>query len=479
MSVTASAVPQELGAAVRSGKWSTIGAVVGVLALPALWFAPLPLEPRTQHGLAIACFMMLFWIFEAIPHFMTGLLGCWLFWALGVVPSRIAFSGFINEGPWFLIGALFLGLMITETGLARRLAFAILSAVGTRYSRILLGFILTDFLLTFMIPAGPPRVILLGSIVLGIVASFGLDNKSNVARGSILAITFSATLFDKTIIGSTPSILARSLIEEHGHVPVYWTQWFIAYFPLDVINILAAWWLILRLYPPEKMELEGGKEFLQRQREALGPWSGGEIRAAVLAAVAVGLWATDFLHHINPAIVGFGVGLAAMMPGFGVLKPEDARKINYGIFFFMGAAISMGEVLRETKALDILSGALFGFLTPYIHNVLHSTVILYWAAFAAHLVLASETAMIAATMPLVMQFGLQQHLDPLALGLVWSFATGGKLFVYQSLVLIAGYSFGCFNARDVFRIGIFFLIAESLLMLLLVPFYWPLIGVGG
>lgn len=453
------------------------GAVLGIAALPALWFAPLPLAPSAQHALAIASFMVIFWITEAIPHAITGLVGCWLFWALGVVPSHTAFSGFSSEAPWFLLGALLLGLMVTETGLARRLAFTILSGVGTYYPHILLGLILTDFLMTFMIPAGPPRVILLGTIVLGVVASFGLDGKSNVGRGAILAITFSATLFDKTIIGSTPSILARSLIEEHGHVPVYWTQWFIAYFPLDVINILAAWWLILRLYPPEKSHLPGGQEFLRRQRQALGPWTAPEKRAAIITILAVGLWATDFIHHISPAVVGLGAGLVATLPGLGVLKVEDFRKLHYSIFFFMGTAIGMGGALRETKALEVLSSTLFGFMTPYIHNVLHSTVLLYWAAFAAHLVLASETAMIATSMPLVMNFGLQHHLSPLALGMVWSFATGGKLFIYQSLVLIAGYSFDCFTARDVFRIGLFFLIAESLLLLLIVPLYWPLIGI--
>jgi di/tricarboxylate transporter len=60
---------------------------------------------------------------------------------------------------------------------------------------------------------------------------------------------------------------------------------------------------------------------------------------------------------------------------------------------------------------------------------------------------------------------------------VWSYSTGGKLFIYQSLVLIAGYSFGCYTARDVFKIGLFFLITQSILLLVLVPFYWPLLGI--
>src|SRR5579884_2714878 len=168
----------------RPGKF--LGAALGIVAVPAIWFAPFHLEPRAQHALAVGAFMVIFWIVEVIPHAMTGLVGCWLFWALKIVPAEVAFRGFSNENPWFLLGALFIGAMVTESGLDRRVAYTILVWTGTSYSQILLGFILTSFVMSFMIPAGPPRVILLGSIVLGVVAGFGLDHKSNVARSIIL-----------------------------------------------------------------------------------------------------------------------------------------------------------------------------------------------------------------------------------------------------------------------------------------------------
>ena len=447
-----------------------IGTAIGILSLPALWFAPLHLEPRAHHALAIGAFMVVFWIVEVIPHAMTGLVGCWLFWALNLAPAEVAFRGFSNENTWFFLGGLFIGAMVTESGLDRRMAYRILSWGGISYSQILLGFLLTGFVMAVMIPAGPARVILLGTIALGVVSSFGLDR-------IILAITFSATLFDKSMIASTPSILARSLIEKFGHVPVYWSQWFIAYLPLDIINILASWWLMVRLYPPEVEELPGGKIFLREQLRALGPWSALEKKAAFWTSLAIVIWATDFWHHINPAIVGLGIGLAATLPVIGVLTPEQAKKVNFFLVIFMGTNISMAEVMRDAKALDVVANSLFRFLAPFIHNVLHSTVILYWAAFLAHLVLASETSMIAVTMPLVMNFAVRNHLSPLALGMVWSYATGGKLFIYQSLVLIAGYSFGSFGAKDVFQIGLFFLITQSILLLIVVPYYWPLIGI--
>jgi di/tricarboxylate transporter len=61
--------------------------------------------------------------------------------------------------------------------------------------------------------------------------------------------------------------------------------------------------------------------------------------------------------------------------------------------------------------------------------------------------------------------------------MIWVFASAGKIFVYQSAVLIAGYSFGYFRARDLLRIGLLLTLVEFFAILLIVQFYWPLIGV--
>jgi len=454
------------------------GALLGVISAISLWYAHLPLEPQAQHAVAIATLLITLWITEILPHAIAGMLGCWLCWALGVVAPRVALGGFSSDAPWFLLGALFIGAMATESGLAKRLAYTLLSSVGASFPRVLMAFILTCFVMTFMIPAGPPRVILLGTIALGVVKTYGLERTSNAAKSLILAITFSASLFDKGIIGSTPSILARNLITEFGHVPLSWSQWFIAYAPLNLFNIVISWWLLQRMFPPETSELPGGAALIQEERARLGPWTASEKKAAFWIVAGVSIWATDFIHQLNPAIVGMGVGLVATFPRVGVLTKDQLGKINFMIFLFMGSTISMAEVLRETGAVKVLAGALFGYIGPMITTSFHSTLVLYWAAFAAHLVLASETAMVSITMPALMEFASNNGLNPLAVGMLWTFAVGGQLFIYQSLVLIAGYSFGCFNARDVLRLGAFFLIAENLMLLILVPFYWPVIGIG-
>jgi anion transporter len=458
--------------------WRTfIGRILCVVVPIALWFAPLELDPTVKRALAITSFIIIAWITEALDHALTGLIGCYLYWALGVVKFNVAFSGFANDTAWFLFGAVLFGAMATKSGMARRLAFLVMSRVGKTYPYILLGLILSDFLLTFLVPSGIARVVILGSVALGLMEAYGLGKGSNVGRGMFLILTYTAGIFDKMIIAGAASITARGSIEQFGQVPVLYFNWFIAYLPCDLITIFVAWRLTLWLYPPEKNAMSGGADHLTAELEKMGRWSALEKKSAILMLVAVGLWMTDKLHHVEPEYIGIGVGLFAALPRVGVLEIEDLKRVNYLPIFFVAAALSMGETLKATKALDVLTNVMFAWMEPLVTNVFSSALALYWTAFVYHIFLASEVSMLATSIPPLMNFATSRGLDPLALGMVWTFAAGGKIFVYQSAVMIVGYSYGYFDARDMVRMGLLLTVVESVILILLVPLYWPLIGI--
>ncbi len=458
--------------------WRTWVARIACVVVPAaIWFAPLPLEPATKHGIAIAAFMILAWATEATEPALVGFIGCFLFWALHIVPFRSAFTGFANETAWFLFGALLLGAITTKSGLARRLAYLVMMRVGVSYSSILLGLIITDFLLTLIVPSGLARVVIMASISLGLVEAFRVGPGSNVGRGIFLIITYTAGLFDKMIIAGAASITARGGIEQFGGVDVQWSQWFVAYLPCDILTILAAWRLTLWLFPPEKPVLEGGLDYLRAEMDKLGPWKPIEQRAAALIALATLLWITDFIHHVPPSMIAMGVGLFALLPGLGILEIEDMKRLNYLPIFFVAAAVSMGSVLEQTKGLGVLTDVMFAWMAPLMTNVFISTVVLYWTAFVYHLFLASEIPMLGTSIPLLMSFAKANGFNPLQLGMIWTFAAGGKIFAYQSAVMIVGYSYGFFQPRDLLRIGAWLSVVEFLIVIVLVPFYWPLLGI--
>jgi sodium-dependent dicarboxylate transporter 2/3/5 len=132
---------------------------------------------------------------------------------LKVVKFESAFSGFADQTAWFLFGAGLFGMMATKTGLARRLAYLIIQRVGASYSRLLLGIILTSFLLTFLVPSGIACVVIMASVALGLMQVFGLGPGSNIGKGIFITLTYTAGCFDKMIIAGPSTILGRGLIE--------------------------------------------------------------------------------------------------------------------------------------------------------------------------------------------------------------------------------------------------------------------------
>ena len=194
--------------------------------------------------------------------------------------------------------------------------------------------------------------------------------------------------------------------------------------------------------------------------------------------LAIALWMTDLIHHISPAIIGIGIGLLACVPGVGILNQDDMRRLNYLPVFFVATAISMGTVLVQTGALHTMTAIMFDWLRPLVTSSAFALALVpYWTAFIYHIFLGNEISMLATSMPGLMSFARANGIHPLPLGLIWAFAAGGKIFVYQSGVLVAGYSYGYFKARDVFRVGLCVTVIESLVLLLIVPFYWPLLGI--
>jgi hypothetical protein len=62
--------------------------------------------------------------------------------------------------------------------------------------------------------------------------------------------------------------------------------------------------------------------------------------------------------------------------------------------------------------------------------------------------------------------------------MVWTFAASAQIFVYQSTVLILGYSYGYFEPIDLFKIGGTMAVVEFFILLLVVGFYWPFLGLA-
>ena len=444
------------------------------VAVPlGVWLTPMSVAPAAQGAMAISSFMILAWMTNIMEYGAAGLIGCLLFWATGVAKIETAFSGFANDTPWFLFGAIMLGTAANKTGVPQRIGAFVVGRVGTSYSRLLLGLIVTSFLLTLIVPSGNARLVIMASFAVSVINVFGVGKGSNIGRGIFLVLTYTCAIFDKMVIAGAGAITAVGNIERFGDIHVSYALWFIAFFPCALLTIFTAWRFALWAYPPEKESVSGSMEELKTQLRGNQEWTPIAIKSTLLSILAIVLWMTDFLHHISPSVIALALALVAFLPFVNVLEVEDMQKTNLMPVFFVAAALSMSNVAQATGALKLLTDFFFGGVTPYLSNPVLAVPTLYWGGFIYHFATASEISMLATSLPVLMQFAKTHGLDALWIGMIWGFSAGGKLFAYQSAPLVVGYSYGYFKHTDLIKIGAVLTVVELVGLALSAAFFWP------
>jgi len=281
----------------------------------AIWLAPLGIPTDTKAALAITAFMIIAWMTEVMEYASAGLIGLLLFWFFRIAKPEVVFHGFVDAASWYYVGAVLIGTMATKTGLPQRIAGFVVERVGVTYSRLLLGLIIIDFLLTFIVPSGVARMVIMAPICIGVINLFGVDKGSNIGRGIFLVITYATAIFDKMIIAGTGAITARGVIERVGEVDVTYSFWLIAFLPCSILTIIAGWRLTLWLFPPEIESLEARRDEVAATFRNTIPWSPRAVKATILIVIALVLWLTDGIHGISAAMIAFGIGLIAALTG--------------------------------------------------------------------------------------------------------------------------------------------------------------------
>ena len=127
---------------------STLRPRIALFAGPALFLvlllvpAPEGMSLEAWRTAAIALWMAVWWIGEAVPIPATALLPLALFPTMGVLKIGPAAAPYANPVIFLFMGGFMIAAALEQSGLHRRLALGILSRVGTRPRSIVLGFMI-------------------------------------------------------------------------------------------------------------------------------------------------------------------------------------------------------------------------------------------------------------------------------------------------------------------------------------------------
>jgi sodium-dependent dicarboxylate transporter 2/3/5 len=370
------------------GARQLLGLFGAPLAFAAVWAAPLALEQPAHRLAAVLAAVVILWVSEAIPMAMTAFLGVAAAVVLGVAPATEAFAPFADPLVFLFIGTFMLAQAIFFHGLDRRFAFAILGlpGVGEHPGRILAAYAGATCAISMWISntATVAMMFPIGLSLLGVLEKHvGRAGLAAYATALLLSTSFAASIGGLgTPVGTPPNLIGIGFVRRETGVELPFFAWMALGVP--VVLLLQAWAVAMLRRAGGIRRATGIGELVAREREALGPWTAGQLNTLVAFGLTVALW-------VLPGIVALVGGdqhplyrrLTAMLPE-GVVAilgatllfvlPTDRRrleftlpwseavKIDWWIVFLYGGGIALGTLAFKTGLAAALGEGLTGLL---------------------------------------------------------------------------------------------------------------------
>lgn len=310
-------------------------------------------EPNAVRALGLVLITVGCWSTDALPPHVTSFLFFVLALVLQVAPPNVVFAGFHAGAIWLIFGGVVLGLALHRTGLATRIAEAVLRHFGATRKRLFFGVAMTAFGFAFVMPSAMSRVVLLVPIITALADRVGYRQGSRGRDGMVIAASFATVIAPMGILPATvPNIVMTGLIESIYHITL-------KYGPFLVLNLTVAGTLSLITVILLAMAAFRDKEPEAYRPEPHKPLSRDE---RTLTAILVGtllLWATDSLHHTAPAWVALGAAVLCLLPITKLVPPKAlSENVNYTPWFFVAGIIGLGAVVAHTGLAKTLGALL-------------------------------------------------------------------------------------------------------------------------
>lgn len=448
-----------------------IVAALVLLSSIAIAFYPLFSPAPRARVLALTVFTIGFWATAVIPEHLTALIFFSIAMLFSISPPDVIFVGFGSTVVWLVFGGLILGVAIKRTGLGERIAGRLAIKFGASYPGIITSVVTVGIAISFIVPSAVGRVALLLPIASALADRLGFAKESKGRKGIILAITMGSLFPAFGILpANVPNLVLSGAVEMvYGFTPVY-GKYLLLHFPvLGLLKAAMILGLILLLYPdhPNAPVTDDAPQ---------PPWTSNEKILALLLALTIGFWITDFLHHISPAWIALSAGVICLLPVVGLVPVKAFREeINYGMLFFLAGIIGLGTMLSHTGLGNQLGKTLLKILPLEPGASILNFVSLTLTAIITGIV-TTAPGMPAVLTPLAndMANAAGMPLQSVLMTQVLGFST--VLFSYQAPPLVVAIQVGGLRSISVTRFCLILTLPTILFLLPIDFLWWRLLG---
>ena len=417
----------------------------------------------------MASWMLIWWILEVFPIFVTALLPMVFFPALEILNLQETFMPYGSPIVFLFLGGFIIALAMEERRLHERISYGLIRLTGTKPRQIILGFMIATALVAMWISNTATAVMLL-PIALSVSKLLGEQSKDEQLLQRfrlllMLGIAYAANIGGTmTLIGTPPNLVFAGYYYETFGVDFPFSRWFIFGLPTGGILLFLTYQLLTRiLYPIGGSEIEGVKELIQKKWKEMGRISRAEGSVLVVFTITVLLWVfaqplNDFmgvraLNNTNIAMFG-GVAMFVVpvnwSEGEFILDWKSTVKLPWGILILFGGGLTMAKGL-ETAGIIQSIGEFFANntdLSPFALVLLLTT----FAVFATELM--SNVALVTVLLPVVIGIGKSTNVDPLLLAIPVTLAASCAFMMPISTPPNAVvYSSGYVSVKQMMRAG--------------------------
>ncbi|MGB3780878.1 MAG: DASS family sodium-coupled anion symporter [Tunicatimonas sp.] len=349
--------------------------IIGLLAGPLLFWLVTAflsvkgLDANAVRVIAVAAWLVVWWMTEAVPLPVTALLPLLLFPLLGIFTIGEATAPYANPIVFLFMGGFLIALAMEKRNLHRRIALNLIRLTGTDANGIILGFMLATAFLSMWISNTATTVMMLPiaiSVIDLLKESLPADKEAAYRRfalGLMLCIAYAANIGGTTtIIGTPPNVVLVGYMQQFYEREITFGRWLLIGIPVCTILLSITYWLVTRvLFPHGLGALTNSGPLIVDKLRALGTMSRAERGVSVVFALTAFGWVFQsnlnaWLGHdyLNNTLIAMGGGILMFVVPVSVRRAEylldweSTTRLPWGILLLFGGGLCLAKGMETT-----------------------------------------------------------------------------------------------------------------------------------
>ena len=404
--------------------------------------------------------VIILWVTEVIPLYVSALIGSFLLLALGDFRAQDVFHPYFDPVIVLFLGGFILARGMQKYEIDHRMAHEILKRVGDRPLIFVLGLmVVTAFLSLWMSNTASAAIMIPISIIV-LKENRLFHEHSRFARGAVLAVAYAATIGGiGSLVGSPPNAIAARYLGEEG-IPLYFVEWMQKTLPFVVLALLFAWILLFLFNRPEieKIRFSYREKKLDRPQKII----------FIVFLVTVAGWLTTKFTGLSSSTVALipVISLFALR----LLDSDDLAKISWPTLLLFGGGLSLGSAVNAV-GIDTWMAALVQGWIDGIPLIVALLMLVFFGIVVT--MVASNTASAAILIPLMLPLSESLGIDMKSLAILVAIGVSLDFMMPVGTPPSAiAYSTGVVSVRDMIRNGFLVNVGTGLILVLLYYYFY-------